>query len=230
MPPELSILLAWALFAGTHLAGSSRPLRDPLVRSLTLPGFKGLYSLVALGTFVYLCLTYAAHKHAGSLLFSPPAFARHVTEMLMLLALVVIGQGLATPGPAQSIAEIARRAEAEPRGIQRLTRHPQGLAFSLFGLGHCLANPFSTDWIFFGGFVLLSIAGSAHQDARIRRGGDVAARRFLERTSAWPLAAILGGRQSWALGEYRPLALAASLVLFVALRLAHPLIFGGFAR
>jgi uncharacterized membrane protein len=225
----MSILLGWALFGGTHLAGSSAPVRDRLVRALTLPGFKGLYSLAALATFGLLCFVYAVNKHAGTLLFAPPAFVRHVSETLMLLALVVLGQGLATPGAAQTLVELSGRPAGEPRGIQRLTRHPQALAFSLFGLAHCLSNPFSADWIFFGSFVPFSIAGSAHQDSRLRRSGSEAARGFLERTSAWPLAAILSGRQSWALREYRPLALAASLALFVTLRLAHPRVFGGFA-
>jgi uncharacterized membrane protein len=228
MFPELSILLGWALFAGTHLAGSSRPLRGPLVRALSLPGFKGLYSAVALATFALPCVSYAANKHAGTLLFAPPTFMRHVTEALMLLALVVLGQALASPGPAQTLAELSGRRDGEPRGIQRLTRHPQALAFSLFALAHCLSNPFTTDWTFFGGFIVLSIAGSAHQNSRLRGEPAGQARSYLERTSAWPLAAILAGRQSLALREYRPLALAASVAVFAALRLAHPWIFGGF--
>lgn len=221
-----SILFWWLLFAGTHLCGSSPAVRTPLIAKLGLLGFKGIYALVALATFLPLCSVYARHKHAGALLFVPDRTLLAATEVLMLAALAVLAQGLATPGPLSSRAELGGRFRKEVRGILRVTRHPQSLAFVLFGFSHLLVNPFGADLIFFGGFVIFGIAGAILQDRRLRIGGSPEIREYLAATSALPFAAILTGRQRLAAREYSRTALVAALLLFVALQVFHPRLFG----
>lgn len=221
-----SILFWWLLFAGTHLGASSPAVRTPLIRKFGLLGFKGIYALVAVATFLPLCSVYARHKHAGPLLFVPDRTLLAVTEVLMLVALAVLAQGLATPGPISSRAELGGRFRKEVRGIRRVTRHPQSLAFVLFGFSHLLVNPFGADLIFFGGFVAFGIAGASHQDRRLRIGGSPETREFLAATSALPFAALATGRQRLAAKEYSRTALIAALLLFVMLQVFHPRLFG----
>ena len=67
------IVLLWLLFAATHMTLSSRRLRPRLVAALGERGFLGVYSLVAITVFVALVWRYWAHRHAGALLYTPPA-------------------------------------------------------------------------------------------------------------------------------------------------------------
>jgi len=222
------ILFWWALFAGTHVLGSSLPVRSRLVGAMGLAPFKGLYSLVALGTFVPLCLVYFDNKHSGAYLFSPFDGSRHVTETLMLLALFVLIQGLISGSPLTTVSELTGRTPPV-RGIQRVTRHPMNLAFGLFGLAHCLVNPFSGDWAFFGGFVVYALLSSLHQDRRTLAAGSEPARRFVRETSYLPFVAVLAGRQRLAAREFSLAGLGAALAAWALLRFFHGDIFGGFA-
>ena len=67
-----------------------------------------------------------------------------------------------------------------------------------------------------------------HQDRRLLAIGHVQAKRFIADTSAIPFAAILKGKQRLGLDEYYPPALFAAVVLFILLKLLHPMLFGGF--
>jgi uncharacterized membrane protein len=228
MGTQTKILLFWALFAGTHIIGSSVPVRTRLIRALGLRGFKGLFTLVALFTFIPLFYVYVTDKHAGTALFVPGEGLRLVAQGLMLLAFVVFAQGVATPSPLSTQAEMSGAFPDRARGIQRITRHPQNLGFALFGLAHCLANSNVGDWTFFGGFVVYALVSAVHQDSRTRATGPDAVRQFQAQTSLVPFGAILSGRQRLALREFNTVALWASVALFAAVRYVHGWIFGGF--
>jgi uncharacterized membrane protein len=225
---EGKVLLWWVLFGGTHIGGSSVALRSALIRKIGLRPFKLLYSLVAFATFVPLCWTYFVDRHSGEMLFEAGPALGLVAQALMLLALLALAQSLVTPNPLSTMVELAGSYSPAPRGIQRITRHPSGLAMGLFGLAHCLANPFTGDWIFFGGFTVFAVLGAIHQDRRTLATGPAAVKEFQEATSSVPFAAILAGKQRLAPGEYNRLALLAGLVVFLALRTFHAALFGGF--
>lgn len=229
MGAEAEILIWWILFGGTHVGGSSVPARSFLIARLGLRGFKGLYSLVAFATLIPLCFVYAHNKHAGALLFVPPAAFRQLAEALMLLALVFLAQAYASPNPMTTGAEMEGKFTSSARGIHRVTRHPLNFAFALFGVAHMLVNPHAGDWIFFGGFVVYAIVSALHQDRRTRAMGPDAVRKFQDETSLVPFAAILSGRQRFAAGELSVAGGLVSIGLFVLLRVYHGKLFGGFA-
>ena len=224
------LLLWWILFGGTHILGSTLPVRTFLIRRIGLPAFKGLYSLVALATLLPLSFVYFLEKHAGPALFTPAPGMRIVTQVLMFFAVLVLGQAVATTNPMGTMAELSGQHMDRARGIQRVTRHPMNFAFALFGLAHCLVNPHSGDWIFFGGFVVYAAASSLHQDRRTFATGPEAVRQFQAQTSCLPFVGILSGRQRLAPEEYSRIALAVSLAVFVLLRLFHGALFGGFSH
>jgi uncharacterized membrane protein len=203
-------------------------VRSYLIRRFGLPAFKGLYSLVALVTLLQLSFVYFRDKHAGAALFVPPAGMKLAAQALMFLALLVLGQAIATSNPMATAAEMSGKYLDRARGIQRVTRHPMNLAFALFGTAHCLVNPSEGDWIFFGGFVVYAAASSLHQDRRTFATGPEEIRQFQAQTSLLPFGAILAGKQRLAPGEYSFVALAVSVGTFFALRLAHHALFGGF--
>ena len=228
MQNEAMILLWWLLFGGTHIIGSTVTVRTHLIGKIGNLGFKALYSLVALATFIPLCRVYLTHKHGGPLLFAAGGALQFIAHILMLAAFIVLFQGLATPSPMTTKAELTNTFTSSARGIQRLTRHPQNLAFALFGLAHILVNPYVGDWLFFGGFIVYGVASAIHQDKRTSVTGPEQAKQFLADTSAIPFYAILTGRQRLALQEYNTYGLVAAIIVFILLRLYHPTLIGGF--
>jgi len=229
MKAEIIILFWWLLFGGTHMVSSSIKIRTIVISRIGTLGFKAVYSVVALATFMPLCYFYFTHRHAGYLLYSPGYLVTLLAQFIMLFAIIILLQALVTASPMTTMAELSGKVVRSGQGIQRVTRHPQNLAFGLFGLAHLLANPYAGDWIFFGGFVVYGIVSAMHQDARMRATGPAQVKQFIADTSAIPFAAIISGRQRFAPGEYYPPSLAAAIVLFILLRLLHPMLFGGFS-
>ena len=228
MHSETFIFFWWLMFGGSHVIGSSIPVRTFVINRIGRLGFKAVYSFVALATFIPLFYVYFNHRHAGSLLYTSGYFINLLAQFLMLGAIMVLLQGLVTANPMTTMAELTGRVVRNGHGIQRVTRHPQNFAFALFGLAHLLANPYVGDWIFFGGFIVYGIVSAIHQDRRLLATGPVQVKQFLADTSAIPFAAIIRGKQQLAPGEYHPPALAAAIVLFILMRLLHPILFGGF--
>jgi len=183
---------------------------------------------VALATFIPLCYVFFTHRHAGIFFYTHGYFLQVLAQLLMLAALVILLQAFTTVNPMSTKAELFGKYIHSGFGIQRVTRHPQNFAFGLFGLAHLLVNPYVGDWIFFGGFIIYGIVSAMHQDRRILAIGHVQAKQFIADTSALPFAAIVGGKQRFGLDEYYPPALAAAMVLFILMRLLHPMLFGGF--
>lgn len=228
MNSETLILFWWLVFGGSHIIGSSIPVRTFVINRIGTLGFKCIYSFVALVTFIQLCLAFFTHVHAGNYFYTPGYILQLLAQFLMLAAFVILLQALTTVNPMSTKAELFGKYINAGFGIQRVTRHPQNFAFGLFGLAHLLVNPYVGDWIFFGGFIIYGIASAMHQDRRILAMGHVQAKKFIADTSALPFAAIIKGKQRFGLDEYYPPALAAALVLFILIRLLHPMIFGGF--
>ena len=222
------ILFWWLMFGASHVIGSSAPVRNVFIRRIGTLGFKAIYSLVALGTFIPLIYVYFNHKHAGHLLFSSGYSINLLAQFLMLAAIIVLLQGMVTANPMTTMVELSGKVVRNGKGIQRVTRHPQNFAFALLGLAHLLANPYVGDWIFFGGFTVYGIVSAMHQDRRLLAKGTAQVKQFIADTSAIPFASILAGKQRLAPGEYHPPALAAAIVLFILMRLLHPILFGGF--
>ena len=226
MKQATAILFWWLLFGGSHILGSTIAVRTYLIGKISNLGFKALYSLVALATFIPLCWVYLTNKHGGQLLFTPGNTHQLFTHIFMLAALIVLFQGLATPSPITTQAELTGTFRPNAKGIQRVTRHPQNFAFALFGLSHLLVNPYVGDWIFFGGFIVYGVASSIHQDKRTLVTGPEQVRQFQSDTSAMPFYAILTGKQRLALQEYNTYGLVAAIIVFILLRLYHPVLFG----
>lgn len=228
MSPELQLSVWWLLFGGTHVIGSSIPVRTRLIAAHGLKGFKLLYTVVSFATFAPLCWVYAHHRHAGDQLYAASPTISLVSQGIMLVAVVVLLQGLTAKNPLSTEAELSGHYAADPTGILRITRQPVNTATALIGLAHCLANPFVGDWIFWGGFVLFAVISAIHQDARKRATGPEPVRQFLEATSAMPFGAIVSGRQSLRLGELNVVAIGIAVALFALLRVYHGAWFGGF--
>jgi len=217
----------WAvLFLASHLIVSSSAVRPRLISAVGEQRYRAVYSLIAFATLGPLIYEFARNKHAGPLLWAlraVPPF-RELAWLMMVAALILVAGGFMNPSPG---AMVAPAGGSEPRGLLKITRHPDFVGFGLFGVAHMLMNGRAGDVIFFGMFPALAIIGGMHQDRRkISELGD-RYRQFLAKTSFLPFAALVGGRVRWARGDMPWAAIGVGVVLAVVIVMLHPMIFGG---
>jgi uncharacterized membrane protein len=230
MDAPLGVMLLAVLFAGTHVGLATPTVRTRLVPRIGVGGFFFVYSLIAAITFWALIAYYAAHRFDGT---AGLALGTHPAMHALLTGVIVVGIALATAGlaayPGLPVALFGQPIR-EPRGIERVTRHPFFAGTALLGIAHALLATHLTGAILMGALALLSIAGSRHQDVRhlAARGQPYA--DYLAVTSALPFAAILAGRQRLVWREMPFGALAGGVGGAVLLRVAHARLFADGGR
>jgi uncharacterized membrane protein len=198
----------------------STPLRPALLRSIGELRYRGLYSLIALGTFIWMCSAYVAAPR--EMLWTP---LRHVPSAVMPFAFLLLATG-ARRNPMLVGADKLMRSEDPARGVIRVTRHPLMWAIILWALAHVAARADLKSLIFFGGLFVLAALGTALMDARKDKAGTEEWQRFRAVTSNIPFVAIAQGRNHivWReIGWLAPLAGLAVLALFFWI---HPWLFG----
>jgi uncharacterized membrane protein/cytochrome c2 len=222
-PGSLASLAAAAIaFVGLHLALSSVPVRKRLIARLKDKGFRGLYSLVAFATFLWLIQAWRAAPYVE--LWSAPGWTRHISLTFMPPVFILFVCGLSTKNPT-AVGQGAS-AQAGPSGIVRITRHPTLWSFTLWGLLHIPPNGDIASLLLFGSIAVLALTGMVHIDARRRASLGDAWSAFAQQTSVIPFAAIAAGRTRLALGEIGIARVAIGLVLFAVGLFSHARVIG----
>jgi uncharacterized membrane protein len=213
MDPTASLFFATAAFLVTHFV-TSTPLRPRLVAAMGEWPYRGVYSLVALVTLVWMIWAYAA---------APRHFLwsgwREAPYIIMPFAFVLIACGYFR-NPTMVGAEKLLKSDDPARGMIRITRHPIMWGIMLWAAAHILARGDAKSLIFFGGFLVLAALGTVLMDARKKANADWA--RFAAVTSHVPFVAIAQGRNRIVWREIGWLRPAIGLLLFVAVLFFHP--------
>ena len=222
-----SLIAATAVFVAAHFLLSSRPLRGPLVKAFGEGGFRAVYSLGAIGAFVWMVKAYGAAPAIE--VWAPPAVLHWVPLLAMPVASILLVAALTTPSLTRIGGEgsIPAGGPQDPApGIVSITRHPGLWAFALWALSHLAANGDAATMVLMAGILALSLGGMAHIDLRREEALGSAWGPTKMTTGVVPFAAILSGRTSldWrGIGWQRPLG---GLVLYAVLLYAHPWIAG----
>jgi uncharacterized membrane protein len=217
MTPTVHLALATTSFLVTHFVPST-PLRPALVRAMGEWPYRGLYSLVALGTLGWMIWAYA--EAPVEPLWDGP---RWLPAVAIPFAFVLIACGYSR-NPTIVGADKLLKSEDPARGMIRVTRHPLMWAIMLWALAHVLALGEVKSVIFFGGLFALAALGTVSMDQRKKANPDWP--RFEALTSNLPFLAIAQGRNRFVwreIGWLRPLA---GIALFVLVFLVHPFLFG----
>lgn len=222
-----AMLLASVLFLGTHLGISSTTLRDRLVAMLGERGYLIAYSLVAAMTLAYLIWMYGALPRYQYFWLPDPALFM-IPKIVMPIAMILLLGGFMSKNPtAVGMENLLRegRADELTRGLTRITRHPFQWAVILWAGAHMASNGDRVSVVFFGTFLVLSLAGTVLIDRKKARrlGADWDA--YARVTSNVPFAAILGGRNRLAPKE-QLLPVLVGLGGYVLVYLGHPWIAG----
>jgi uncharacterized membrane protein len=133
-------------------------------------------------------------RDAGAAGFDAGPTLRSALAGVVVVGIVLVVAGV-VPYPRSAYALFRTRSPVEPRGMERITRHPFFAGTALVGVAHALLAHRLTGVVFFGGLALFALAGAWQQDRKLRasRGDQHAA--FMKRTSLFPFAAIAAGRQ-----------------------------------
>ena len=214
------LILAALLWVGLHIGIAGTPLRGLAVARLGEVGFRIAFSL---GSLVAIVLLVMAWRRADSTpLWFAGVEARWILALLMLPAFVLF----MASHKRNPTAIGGKGLGEEPRGIQRVTRHPMLLSFALWAAIHMIGNGDTAALIFFGAFLVTALAGMPSIDAKLaaRHPGDWPG--FAAKTSILPFAAILSGRNSLALGEIGWMPPVVGVILWAALLHFHRSFFG----
>jgi uncharacterized membrane protein len=221
MEPALLVAATWLVFVCSHFLLAEQPVRGALIRRLGERGFVVLFFAVAALTFALWVCTTAAVRLEGA-----PGLALAGTPWVYPLAFLAIVTGIAVAAgsfatyPSSPAALLASEVR-EPRGVERVTRHPFFVGFALFGAAHAVIVPTLAQAAFFAGLAFHAALGVALQDRKLAVRLGAPYRAYQAKTSILPFAAILSGRQRLAAGDQPWLAYAVGALLALGLRQVH---------
>lgn len=223
--PELA--LACAVFLAIHLLISGTTMRDRLVAVLTEGGYMAAFSIASVAVIVWMCLSFnAALASTNPQLWYLGEGVKHAGGIVMALAFLMVVPGILTPNPTSvGQASLAGREDVA-RGMLRITRHPFLWGVAIWSAFHLLANGDEASAIFFGSFLVLSLAGTSSIDAKRKRKAPDDWNRFAAVTSNVPFAAILGGRNRLSIGELLTWRQLVAIAVFLGVFFTHHLLFG----
>jgi len=119
----LVLVLGLILFLGPHVFVTMRPQRDAAVKQLGEWPYKGLFAALSIAGLYVAGKGFGMYDAAGPLvLWTAPAWMRHITEALMLFASIFV-------------------AAAYLRGnIKRVLKHPMLVGVKTWAVAHLLVN------------------------------------------------------------------------------------------
>jgi uncharacterized membrane protein len=221
------LIAAAAAFFAIHLLVSGTRARDWLTGAIGERPYLGLFSLASLGAIIWLVMSYnAAQASTDNRALYDLGHVRDLGIPVVALAFLLGIQGLLIRNPTAVQQEGVVGKEDSVRGVLRITRHPFLWGVVLWSGFHFLANGDLASAIFFGTFFVVALAGTFSIDAKRRRKLGAAWDAFAARTSNIPFAAAIAGRINLNLGESLGWRFWLALLIFLAVLLAHPHLFG----
>jgi uncharacterized membrane protein len=224
----MEMLMAAAFFfLAIHLLVAGTRARDLVVGAVGERVYLGVFSLLSLVGLVWLATSYGSAGADGSdVLWDLGPGVRHLGPLVIGVAFLLGVTGLMTPGPTTAGLDKLAGDPAIVRGVLRITRHPFLWGVALWAGFHLAANGDAASVVFFGTFLVLSLAGTYSIDAKRARKMGAEWQGFAARTSNVPFAAIIGGRATLNLGELFSTRLAAALLAYLTALFAHSWAFG----
>jgi uncharacterized membrane protein len=160
MTPQAGLFLSAIAFVGLHFL-LSHPLRRPLVRSLGVGPFQGIYSLVALATFAAMIHFYRVIGREPPLWVPGDALWLVASLLMWLASILLVGSFFRNPALVG-----ARGPAGGPTGVFRITRHPMMWSFALWAIVHLTIVAMPKSLVFDGAILILALGGAAGQDAK----------------------------------------------------------------
>jgi uncharacterized membrane protein len=162
-----------AMFFAAHSFTMFRGTRARVVERLGALPYRGLYSLISLAGFVLIVMGYGDAPRIA--VWTPPAFMRHLTMLLMLPVFVLLASAYL------------------PGHIKARVKNPMLMALKTWALAHLLVNGDLASLLLFGSFLAWGVADLIAVK-RSGRGSVVA-----EPRTAYDVVAVVVGLGLYAL-------------------------------
>ncbi len=134
------LIIGLVIFLGVHSVAIMGPeFRKRALQRFGERAWKGLYGLVALIGLVLIIYGFGLARRSPVVLYTPPAFLRHVTFLLMLPVFPLL------------------IAAYLPGRIKTAVKHPMLAAVKFWAFAHLLANGLLADVLLFGGFLAWAV-------------------------------------------------------------------------
>ena len=218
MSAMMNLITACAVFVGGHFL-LSHPLRRVLATRLGEGPFRGLYSLIALGSFAWIIVAWL-HVPATPPAYVPGTLSWSIATFVMWLASILLVGSFAR-NPALPAPNAAATAATNPLGMLAITRHPMMWAFALWAIVQMMLGPTKENHVLTTAILILALGGSAAQDFKKSKLMGEVWRNWMSRTSFFPFGALLTGRASWAATWPGWPVLIAGTVLWLVVTWAH---------
>lgn len=173
------LIVGLVIFLGAHSFHALMPgNRKVAIGRLGEQGYKGVFSIVSLIGLALIIWGFGRAAANPVTLYAPPFWLRHLTEALMLLALVL---AIASAVPAGYIA--------------RFFRHPLLIATILWATAHLIVNGEIATTLLFGAFLVWAIFDLVAQKGRLKMPRAAPSWRF--DVVAVVVAAVVYGLLVW---------------------------------
>jgi uncharacterized membrane protein len=150
----LVLVLGLVVMLGAHLFVTFRDARAGLMERLGQNGYRALFSIVSIVGLALISWGYAQYRaHEWIQVWSPPAFMRHITVGLMLLAVILVV------------------AYFIPSNIKTKAKHPLLAGVKTWAFAHLLSNGDLGSILLFGSFLAWGVYGRI----AAKRRGDLGA-------------------------------------------------------
>ncbi len=132
-------ILGLIIFFGTHLyTALARGSREGLVKRVGAGPYQGIYSLASVGGIALIVIGWPGAD--ATVLYSPPAWTRHIASLLMLVALILLA------------------AAYTPKGkIAAAVKHPMITGVKAWAFAHLLVNGDVRSVLLFGAFLAYGV-------------------------------------------------------------------------
>lgn len=188
MVPLVLAALAWVLL---HVVVAG-PLRPGLVCRLGLPAYRGLFSVLSAVALAALIWTY---RLAPYIEFWPTTSTLALVPLLVMpVATLLLVGSLRASNPTLAGPDMILKGELPVRGFTKVTRHPMLWAFSLWAASHMVANGDVAHWLLAGAILITALNGMWSIDRKRPAQFSEHWQMFSNKTSIWPLQAVLQGK------------------------------------
>jgi uncharacterized membrane protein len=148
------LIVGLVVFMATHVFVSFRGARADAIATLGMNGYRALFSVVSIVGLAIIVWGYGEYRaHEWVQVWTPPAFLRHVTIGLMLLATICF------------------TAAFIPSQIKVRLKHPMLAGVKTWALAHLLSNGDLGSILLFGAF----LAWGVYARVAAKKRGDVGA-------------------------------------------------------
>src|SRR6185369_13242236 len=103
--------------------------------------------------------TYGGLGDTGAAGFDAGPALRSVLAAVVVAGIVLVVAGV-VPYPRSAYALFRTTSPLEPRGMERITRHPFFAGTAIVGIAHALLAHRMTGVVFFGGLAIFALAGA----------------------------------------------------------------------